>query len=176
MVAPSSRRASGVICSEANHGEHLAVGTDREPRSSDESWCSIMSAMDQVDWKGRTNLHYASLNNDYVEALALLTSGVDPNAQDNDGFTPLHFAAQEGSIEVAQVLLDHGALVDLPNKFRNTPLWTAVFNSRGTGKMIDLLREHGANPRSLNNSGKSPLELSRLIENYDVAQFFEDLD
>ena len=52
----------------------------------------------------------------------------------------------------------------------------SVFNSRGNGKMIDLLREHGANPRSLNNSGKSPLELSRVIGNYDVAQFFEDLD
>ena len=62
-----------------------------------------------------------------------IAAGDDPNHGDREGFTPLHFAAQEGSLEAAQVLLDHGADVDRVNRFGNTPLSTAVLNSRGPG-------------------------------------------
>lgn len=56
-----------------------------------------------------------------------------------------------------------------------TPLSTAVFNSRGNGGLIRLLRRHGADPWHPNNTGHTPVGAARLIANYDVAQFFEDL-
>ncbi|HZM82946.1 MAG TPA: ankyrin repeat domain-containing protein [Candidatus Limnocylindrales bacterium] len=62
------------------------------------------------------------------------------------------------------------------NKFGNTPLFVAVFNSQGRGDLIQLLRGAGADPFKQNSSGQTPVGLARLIANYDVAQFFVDLD
>ena len=94
---------------------------------------------------------------------------------DRDGFTPLHFAAQQGALEVLRLLLDRGAEVDACNRFGNTPIFVAVFNSRGRGDLITLLRERGADPLQANKSGQTPLGLARLIANYDVEKYFDDL-
>ncbi|HTI26080.1 MAG TPA: hypothetical protein VL652_34145 [Kutzneria sp.] len=54
-------------------------------------------------------------------------------------------------------------------------MWTAVFESRGHGELIELLRAAGADPHAVNRSGQNPLGLARLIVNYDVRQYFADL-
>lgn len=127
------------------------------------------------DRDGRVALHHAALVDDLELAQRLIAAGQDPSAADNQGFTPLHFAAQEGSLRAARLLLDEGADVDATNVYGNTPLHTAVFNSRGEGEMIELLRSHGADAKKPSKSGQTPVELARLIGNYDVAQFFEDV-
>jgi ankyrin repeat protein len=126
-----------------------------------------------VDRQGRSELHYCGTASG---AARLLDAGEDPGLQDKDGFTPLHFAAQEGNVDVAKVLLERGAPVDAVNKFGNTPLFTAVFDSRGEGNLIALLRSAGADPQHVNKFGQTPVGLARLIANYDVRRFFEDLD
>jgi ankyrin repeat protein len=136
---------------------------------------AILRRVGERDQGGRTALHYAALSNDVTEAKRRLASGDDPNGADHKGFTPLHFAAQEGSLEVARLLLDHGAAVDPPNQFGNTPLFTAVFNSRGEGALIELLTANGADPAHANEAGQTPVGLARLIDNYDVDQFFTDV-
>lgn len=128
-----------------------------------------------MDAAGRTELHYAALANDLSLVEARLIAGDDPNAADGDGFRPLHFAAQERSVEVARVLLDHGADVDCTNVYGNTPLFGAVFNSRGDGSVIGLLRRRGADALRENRSGQTPVGLARVVADYDVAQFFSDL-
>ncbi len=128
-----------------------------------------------IDARGRTPLHYAALADDADAVSALLTEGADPNVPDRLGFTALHLAAQEGAISAAAILLAGRARVDAVNIYGNTPLFTAVFNSRGRGGLIRLLRHHGADPRHRNNTGQTPAGLARLIANYDVAQFFDDL-
>lgn len=105
----------------------------------------------------------------------LLAAGQDPNLGDRDGFVPLHLAAQQGNVEFAEVLLEAGAIVDAVNKYGNTPLFVAVFNSRGHGDLIRLLRRYGADPRRFNGFGQNPVGLARLIANYDVKQFFDDV-
>jgi ankyrin repeat protein len=65
--------------------------------------------------------------------------------------------------------------VDAANSYGNTPLSTAVFNSRDRGELIQLLRHQGADPWHPNNTGQTPAGTARLIGNYDVAQFFADL-
>jgi uncharacterized protein len=124
---------------------------------------------------GRMSLHYAASDDDVEAARTALDGGADMNARDRAGFTPLHFAAQAGSIQVARLLLERGATVDPQDDFGNTPLGRAVFNSRGEGTMIQLLREHGADSMLPNKSGQTPLGLARLIANFPVAQWFADL-
>lgn len=105
----------------------------------------------------------------------LLSRGESPDALDHLGFTPLHLAAQQWLVPAAEALLGAGASVDAENAFGNTPLFVAVFNSKGRGELIELLRSHGADPLHANRSGQTPVGLARLIANYDVAQWFADL-
>ena len=42
----------------------------------------------------------------------ILDQGIDVDTADNDGWTPLHYAAQEGYVEVMKILLARGAQVD----------------------------------------------------------------
>jgi len=100
---------------------------------------------------------------------------MDAGAADDEGSTPLHFAAQRNAADVAAILLHAGALVDARDSHGNTPLGNAVFNSRGVGDVIKVLRAHGADPNVENAHGISPLKLARTIANYDVRQFFSDL-
>ncbi len=129
-----------------------------------------------VDRQGRSELHYCAATGTATEAMRLIDAGNDPGLPDKDGFTPLHFAAQQGNVEVTRVLIERGVPIDCVNKFGNTPLFTAVFNSRGEGGLISLLRDAGADPRRENKFGRSPVGLARLIANYDVRQFFEDVE
>jgi ankyrin repeat protein len=128
-----------------------------------------------MDPEGRTELHYAALANDRRNVGTRLAAGDDPDAPDRHGLTPLHMAAQVGAWDAARELLDHGATVDLPNDAGNTPLFVAVFNCRGGGGLIELLRQRGADPLRANDSGQTPLGLARMIANYDVGRFFADL-
>jgi hypothetical protein len=45
-----------------------------------------------------------------------------------------------------------------------------VFNSRGLGELIRLLRRHGADPRQPNNTGQTPVGTARLIGNYSDSR------
>jgi hypothetical protein len=71
---------------------------------------------------------------------ALLTSGADPNQADRERLTPLHFAALARAERTAALLLEHGASAPAVDRYGNTPLWTAVYNYRGRGDVIALLR------------------------------------
>ncbi len=113
---------------------------------------------------------------DDVSAIGtLLADGESPDVQDEQGFTPLHFAAQQFSLSAAVALLSAGATIDVENAFGNTPLFVAVFNSKGRGELIELLRSHGADPLHINTSGQTPVGLARLIASFDAAQFFSDV-
>jgi uncharacterized protein len=99
--------------------------------------------------------------------------GLDPDGiradhPDRLGFTALHLASQKHAV-------DGGAHVDPVDAHGNTPLFTAVFNSRAGGDVIAPLRRHGADPLHRNGAGNSPVALARLIGNHGVARLFADL-
>ena len=128
-----------------------------------------------VDEYGRTPLHYAAADGHAEEVIRLLAVGANPNAQDDNGWSALHFAAQAVSPVVTEALLAAGANTELRDSFGNTALSKAVFESRGNGSVIQILRRAGADPHAANSSGVTPLSLARTIANYNVAQFFADL-
>jgi ankyrin repeat protein len=127
------------------------------------------------DKLGRIALHYACANLAFDEVRHLIEGGADLNAHDDNGWSPLHFAAQAGSVAIADLLLRAGAHVNASDSNGNTPLSNAVFSYRGDGEVIQLLRAAGADPSLSNNYGVSAVSLARDIGNYDVAKFFSDL-
>ena len=69
--------------------------------------------------------------------------GADAKAKDNIGWTPLHYAAWSGSVEIAQMLLDIDG-VDVNSRANNgdTPLRIAM--NRGNQAVADVLRSAGS--------------------------------
>lgn len=129
-----------------------------------------------MDSFGRTDFHYLLVDrpeSEHSEKIASLVSkGADINCQDKEGWSPLHFAAQESSVAAIRTLLECGAKVDLKDSNGNTALFRAVFNSKGAGEIISLLLAAGSDPDQDNEHGFSPRKLADTIGNYDVAQFF----
>ena len=64
------------------------------------------------------------------------------DAKDEDGWTPLHLAAQNGNTKVATLLLKAGAAINAKDKNGKTPLYYAV--DFGNSDTAELLRAAGA--------------------------------
>jgi ankyrin repeat protein len=89
-------------------------------------------------------LAYTALGDQHVEtAEFLLGAGIDIHAR-SLGLTSLHFAANKGHLELAQLFLYHGADVNAVGNVRGaslTPLALAVQTKHE--KMAALLKERG---------------------------------
>ncbi len=109
-----------------------------------------------VDRYGRTPLHNALVplfeKVNILEIARLLQLGADPNAQDDDGFSPLHFAAQESLPDAARLLLDAGANPNMEDSFGMTPLARVARTEQGI-QVIKLLLAAGADPFKRNKHG-----------------------
>jgi uncharacterized protein len=128
-----------------------------------------------VDEYDRTPLHNALVplfEAVDLQAIAhLLKDGADPNAQDDNGFSPLHFAAQESLPEVARLLLDAGADPNIKDSFGNTPLFRAGNTEQGI-QVIKMLLDAGADPFIPNNFGVSASDgaFNTTADNPKVAE------
>ena len=93
------------------------------------------------------------------------------------GLTPLVFAAREGDIESAGLLIDAGAPINETTEYGWTPLLTAV-NNRNY-QLASFLLDRGADPNLANKGGWTPLYIAtdnRNIEGGDYPVPKGDLD
>jgi len=105
----------------------------------------------------RTPLHVAAdwpgyFPNGPQIARLLIAAGGDPNARDpgKGSETPLHWAASSDDVEVARVLIDGGADIDLPDGSIGTPLDNAI--GYRCWNVARLLVERGARVEKLWNA------------------------
>jgi hypothetical protein len=63
---------------------------------------------------------------DLLHIQALLKRGAKANFQGPGKYTPLHFAAAAGFVDVVELLLDHGADINATSKWLWTPLHLAA--------------------------------------------------
>ena len=91
--------------------------------------------------------------------VAAVTSALDKGAAVNeiDGVTALYIACEGGNVELAKLLISHGADVNLPVSWQRTPLYAA--NKGGYADIVKLLLENGANPNQLAKA-QTPLHVA----------------
>ena len=127
---------------------------------------------------------------------SLIRQGVPANLRATDGSTPLMVAALHGTADIAAILVDHGADVNLANDKGVTALLWGVGNESivrlllnrgadihaqsalgnnpiiaaaaypGNSQVIEMLLAKGADPRSRNNGGATALR--RAVQSCDV--------
>ena len=105
-----------------------------------------------------------------VEAVrSLLRDGADPNLAAGDGLTALHVAAEQGFVEVVELLLDAGANATAKTNIGEyEPLHLA--SRFGHAEVVRVLLEAGAEPAAVaTTTGVSPLHLAAKAPNGEEA-------
>lgn len=129
------------------------------------------------DMMGLTPLHWAVASGQAKGRIAcvelLVNAGVDIEAINNSGYTPLHYACATGKNECARLLLDRGANIEAKvSSTCYTPLHCAVL--KGDEDCALMLIERGAVVNSEDINGDTPLHLARRFGKVECEELLLD--
>lgn len=94
----------------------------------------------------------------------LLDKGADVN---KPGWTPLHYAATHGHLQIMNLLLEEHAYVDAESPNGTTPLMMAAMY--GTPSAVKLLLEAGADPLLKNQLGLTAIDFAHRANRKESA-------
>ena len=145
---------------------HFAV-----PLAGPEVVSELLAAGADLDARtvgGGTALHLAASQATVSVVSALLSEGADPNARDDeDGWSPLHYAArfhEEALLPVINSLLragaDPGSSQESMDDYGLSPLHRALMNPEVTAPVIEALLDAGADPMARDQDGDTPLHIA----------------
>lgn len=110
----------------------------------------------------------ATKRGDAVAVWAALAAGSASDHTDGKGNTALIFAARDGHLEIADMLIAYGAKVDWQDDEQVTPLILAA--SRNHPAIVTLLLDHGARPTLQDQWGRTALDYAeRRGDNDPIA-------
>jgi len=111
------------------------------------------------------SLHEAAATGNIDQLKTLISKGVNANAKNQYGDTPLHVAAEAGHTNVAELLIAKGAAIDVKNNWAMTPLHYARNKN-----VAELLIAKGANLNAREANDRTPLHFAANNERMDVAE------
>ena len=111
---------------------------------------------DNTGLGGMTALHWTAKNGNPDLTRALIAVKGDPNSPNKVGKTPVTLAAEEGHLEVLQMLLDNGGNMEAIDQIGGTPLlWASGLCQ--TPETVEFLIGKGANVNIVDINGMTPL-------------------
>jgi cytohesin len=105
---------------------------------------------------------------DRAAVAELLSEHADVNAREEDGATPLAWAAMRCNAEIVRLLLGAGADPNLTNEQGIGPLYIAIQN--GSPAILASLLTHGANPNIARADGETALMLAARLGQIDTMK------
>lgn len=104
--------------------------------------------------------------------LAKKSVSVDMTTDELDAYTALGWACYFGHKDVAELLIEKGATIDVQNHSGYTPLMAAA--QTGHNKLVRFLLEKGANPNLATSSGDTALIYASMFGNAETVQALLD--
>lgn len=125
-----------------------------------------------INKDGQNLLHLLANRNKEVEVFQhYLDKGLDANAQDAEGNTPLFNAARGNSFEVVQLLVNQVEDINTQDNKGRTPLAIAV--SRNEPEVVKLLLGQGASISTTDKNGNTLAYYLKQSYNAKSPEFFE---
>jgi len=128
---------------EMNRAKRSQPGTPKTPRSG-----FLLKHM-KLFTAAKTNKYEIILKSGFYYYDA------DVNIKDNEGNSPLFYAARHGNLDICKFLTDHFARVNEPCSEGNTPLHMAF--ASGNAMIVIMLITKGGNLNLLNRHGQTPV-------------------
>jgi ankyrin repeat protein len=82
------------------------------------------------------------------------------------GWSPIHYAATNGHLEIAQFLMTNGAQVNALSPSETTPLMMSI--GSGNDQLIKYLLDNGADLRMRNHEGYTAIDVAQLFGKDDI--------
>lgn len=112
--------------------------------------------VNKLNPQGESALMLASLKGEMELAGMLIAKKADIN---KTGWTPLHYAASAGQLELIKLLLENHAYIDAESPNRTTPLMMAA--RYGSTASVQLLLDQDADPKVKNQQGLTALDFAQ---------------
>ena len=88
--------------------------------------------------------HLAAARGDLRKLEYLVTTNLNLNSKDSNGWQPLHEAVKFGDVRIVELLVDHGASVNERTVVGGTPLWWSIRLHGEDHPVTIYLRDKGA--------------------------------
>ncbi|XP_015250904.1 PREDICTED: dynein heavy chain 12, axonemal-like [Cyprinodon variegatus] len=124
----------------------------------------------QTDSRGWTPLHEAAVQSNEI-ILELTHKAAGPNSLDCRtlrGQTPLYLAVEQGLIENASFLMEHGAQPDCQDQDKDAPLFVAIRSGRAD--LVKLLLLRGSSVHQAGCHGRRPLHEAARVGNVELVK------
>lgn len=122
---------------------------------------------------GDTPLHIATLKSYYDIAILLLDNKADPNTKNQyNGYTALHIATEQNSLEEVYYLIKNGANIDEKDKSGETPL--IIASKFGWTDIVKVLLDNDADIDARDNYGRTALHMADEKNFPDISDMLID--
>lgn len=108
--------------------------------------------------------------------LMLLMRGANPNAQDIEGKTPMHYAVRVDNVQfgtfLVLLLIDKGGDPNIVDARGRTPLHSALYKRKGI-EMYEAFLDNGGTNFIKDRAGNTPLDIARAQADVDGIEVIE---
>jgi ankyrin repeat protein len=113
---------------------------------------------------GENALMMAAFDGDMATVKMLVLN--NKAAVNKPGWSPIHYAATNGHLQIVQFLMANGAMINALSPSETTPLMMAI--GSGNDDLIKYLLDNGADFRMRNHEGYTAIDVAQLFGKDDI--------